>query len=134
MAKYVITDIEYDDGHPELPTTLTMVLDREMEKEELEHEASEFISKETGFCHTAFCVEIDKQPNAKPLLPFVVLHTVGTASVPKGAVFMAVDNDHAVELMESENPHANITWIVQTDDVEHAFDVYHKESTFEDVG
>ncbi|APD92010.1 hypothetical protein BM525_19190 (plasmid) [Alteromonas mediterranea] len=124
--KYLITDIEYDDGHPDLPATLTMVLDRELEKEELEHQASEFISNETGFCHKGFSV--------KPLLPFIVLHTVGTASVPDGALFMAVDSDHAEELMESEKPHANITWIVQTDDVEHAFDVYHKESTFEDVG
>lgn len=57
-VKYLITDIEYDKGHDELPQSLIMTVDHELDQEELEIEASEFISNETGFCHKGFCVEL----------------------------------------------------------------------------
>jgi hypothetical protein len=51
--------------------------------------------------------------------------------VPEGAILKAKNAERAEELMEIEHPEANITWIVQTNDINHAFDVYHNESSLE---
>lgn len=66
------------------------------------------------------------------LLPFIVLYTDVNFTVPEGALFQAEDSRHAEEQMLNENPGAYVAWIVQTDSIDDAFDVYHRESTFED--
>jgi hypothetical protein len=55
--KIKISNITYDEGHAGLPTELVITLDDGLDDEEIEHEASEFISSETGFCHQGFTLE-----------------------------------------------------------------------------
>tara|TARA_B100000508_G_scaffold128675_1_gene114620 strand:+ start:750 stop:1199 length:450 start_codon:yes stop_codon:yes gene_type:complete len=59
--EYSITNIEYDKGHSDLPKSLTMTSENELTEDALEHEASEFISNETGFCHKGFTVDLIKE-------------------------------------------------------------------------
>lgn len=73
-------------------------------------------------------------PSNDALLPYVVLYTSDDFNVPEGALFMAEDSDHAEDQMYDETPDAVITWIVQTNDINHAFDVYHQESSLEEAG
>lgn len=67
------------------------------------------------------------------LLPWIVLYTDDTFNVPEGAIFMACSSENAEEQMLSENPSAHIVWLVQTDDINKAFEVYHEESAMEDT-
>ena len=48
------------------------------------------------------------------LLPFTVLFTDTTFTLPEGSLFQAEDSSHAEEQMYSENQDAHVTWIVQT--------------------
>lgn len=66
------------------------------------------------------------------LKPYIVLYTTKDFNVPEGSLFYAEDTDHAEEQMESECPECFIVWVVETDSVEKAFEIYHKESTMED--
>jgi hypothetical protein len=83
-------------------------------------------------CHGLKCKVFSLLEEAE-LAPFIVLYTDENFNVPEGALFMAEDSGHAEEQMLSENPSAVVTWIVQTNDISHAFDVYHAESTCEDA-
>lgn len=51
---YRIYNIQYDEGYSDLPSELFLELEEGLTDEELDHEASEFISNETGFCHKGF--------------------------------------------------------------------------------
>lgn len=68
----------------------------------------------------------------KGLLPFIVLYTTAEFNVPEPSLFYAENTEHAEEQMENEQPGCSITWVVQTDSAEVAFDDYHNLSTFED--
>lgn len=57
-TSYLISDIDYDEGHDALPTSLTMTLDTPLDGEALQERASDFISNETGFCHNGFSVSL----------------------------------------------------------------------------
>jgi hypothetical protein len=48
------------------------------------------------------------------LLPFIVLYTDETFTVPEASLFQAEDSEHAEEQLLLENPSADVTWIVQT--------------------
>ena len=48
------------------------------------------------------------------LLPFIVLYTDETFTVPEASLFQAEDSEHAEEQLLSKNPSADVTWIVQT--------------------
>ena len=65
------------------------------------------------------------------LLPFIVLYTDDTFTVPEASIFQAEDSDHAESQFASENPQGTVAWIVQTDNVESAFNTYHDESALE---
>ncbi|MFT5724482.1 MAG: hypothetical protein ACI9JN_001601 [Bacteroidia bacterium] len=67
------------------------------------------------------------------LLPFIVLFTDTTFTLPEWLLFQAEDSEHAEEQLLSENPSADVTWIVQTDDVDIGFETYHRESTCEET-
>lgn len=59
------------------------------------------------------------------LMPFIVLYTTPHFNVPEALAFQAEDADHAESQMLVENPCASVTWVVQTDLVEHAYADYH---------
>lgn len=54
--QYEITDIQYDEGHSDLPSSLIMTTPNQLSPDELEEQASDFISEKTGFCHKGFNV------------------------------------------------------------------------------
>lgn len=55
---YLISNIQYDEGHADLPDTLAMSVQSVLGGEEVIEKASEFISEQTGFCHTSFSVDL----------------------------------------------------------------------------
>ena len=57
-TSYLISDIDYDEGHDALPTSLTMTLASPLDGEALQARASDFISDETGFCHNGFSISL----------------------------------------------------------------------------
>ena len=67
------------------------------------------------------------------LLPFIVLFTSKDFTVPEASLFQAENSEHAEEQMEAELPGANIVWVVQTNNIDEAFTVYHQESSIEDL-
>lgn len=56
MQTYDICDIEYDEGHEGLPTHLQMTSTFPLSDAEMQQQASDFISAQTGFCHLSFSV------------------------------------------------------------------------------
>lgn len=65
------------------------------------------------------------------LLPFNAVYTDDTITVPEASIFQTEASDHAESKFASKNSQGTITWIVQTHDVEHAFNTYHNESALE---
>jgi hypothetical protein len=59
------------------------------------------------------------------LIPWIVLYTDKTFNVPEASLHQASDSDHAQEMFLADNPNATVVWIVQTDDVNKAYDDYH---------
>jgi hypothetical protein len=70
--------------------------------------------------------------NPEALVPFVVLYTTKDFNVPEPYQVNAVDSEDAEEKTYAKFPDCDITWVVETDSIETAFDVYHNESSLED--
>ena len=74
MATFIINDIKYDLSDSQgdaslvdLPATLKTTLADSLSAEEIEESLSDFITAETGFCHTGFTFSQDEQE------PFTVI-------------------------------------------------------------
>ena len=64
--RYTIYNIDYDEGHGDLPKEITVELPDALSQEELEQTLSDRISEETGFCHKGFMYRTGEPMTACP--------------------------------------------------------------------
>ena len=64
--------------------------------------------------------------------PFAILYTDPSFTIPDVEIVHAADGDDAEQWFEDTYPTPTVTWVVETDNVDEAYETYQRESTFEE--
>lgn len=106
--RYIIHEINYDEGHDDLPQEISLDLPDTVVGEELEQTLSDHISNVTGFCHKGFLYRVERNKS------YLVMIEINDTYIVRVLVRDCESVDAAQRSALESQIHADPTWVEPT--------------------